>query len=110
MRESISKHPNKSITLNFHPTFELHQKVGILSAGLILPVVITKRIAKADIDSGITVYSYNLKHDYHGNKIAPEDIWTWEDIKDDSLLDMVYYAKLHYEKTGHRYGKYLRRN
>jgi hypothetical protein len=97
-------------TITLRPTYEIGEKIDIMSMGLILPAVITHVDARVSLapNNDSVIYIYAFKHDYNG-KINGKDPWTWDNVPEEDMKEMMWYAKDHFEKTGGKnYGKYYK--
>ena len=79
------------------PKYQLNEIVEVRSLKINMNVIITKRIAKGDYDKGDYEFYYNFKHN-----MDIKDPWSWGEVHQESLDDMIWEAKQHRENTSKR--------
>jgi hypothetical protein len=75
-------------TVEINPKYKLNQIVEIRSLKINMPVIITRAMALVDYDTNKIEYHYNFKH-YSDRK----DAWTWANVDEGSLEEMMWSAK-----------------
>jgi hypothetical protein len=84
------------------PRYELGQEVPFASMRLLVPARITERILKVNIDNPAKMeYLYNLV-----DTMVKKDPWTWQEVSEERLAEIIRDATYYLSKQGGRYGKF----